>query len=305
MTITSYPFDNQDVTETQFSAFFKELQDSGVVGEVGGSGFLLSTDGSGLDVQVSPGMGIVRGHVVNSDASVTKVLAAADATNPRRDRVVLRLDPVANAITIEVLTGVPAASPVVPACTFTETGIFEVSLGEVYVPAAALNVATSNLSDNRTFIGQRVGQWTTATRPTSPRKARLGLNADTGKWEFWNGTVWTDLVTIPPVETLAGYRETRTTTGSSGTVTLDLDLYNVFDITPTAAITLALSNASASDTFTPLTIRFNNSTHAVTWPAGTKFASGEAPALSGVTWVSGVVDTAGVLTVGASWKDVA
>lgn len=104
---------------------------------------------------------------------------------------------------------------------------------------------------------------------------------------------------------LAGYRETVTAPGDSGTVTLDLSVANVFDITPTGAITIALTNASAAGTFTPVTIRVNNSTYAITWPAGTQFPAGTAPELSGETWLSGVVDASGVLHVGVAWKAVA
>lgn len=97
--------------------------------------------------------------------------------------------------------------------------------------------------------------------------------------------------------TVTGYREGRTVTGTSGTITLDLATANAFSITPTAAVTLALANASTTSTFTPVTLRIGSSAFAVTWPAGTRFAGGTAPTLSGVTYVSGVVGPDGVLEV--------
>lgn len=199
MTITSYPFENQDVNESQFSRLFKELQDSGIAGEVGDNTFAVSADGSGLDVQIAPGFAILRGHAVSSDAIESRTLAAAHASLDRIDRVILRLDPVANAITIEVKQGTPAATPVAPTLTYTETGVFELSLAEVRVVAATLNIGNQNVSDNRTYMGQRIGNWTTATRPSDKRRSRLGYNSTTSSWEFWDGTAW---VTLAPKKTI-------------------------------------------------------------------------------------------------------
>lgn len=211
MAITSYPFDNQDVSESQYSALFRELQDSGIVGDSSSTAFKLTTDASGLDVQVAAGMAIVRGHAIISDAPITVTPDAAHATLPRIDRVVLRLDPVANGISVELKAGTPAASPLAPGLTYTDTGIFEVALGEVRVEAAALNVLTSNITDQRTWVGQRIGLWKSATRPGSPRKARLGFNEDTGSWEYWNGAAWGPIhvtapttITVPHTFTLSG-----------------------------------------------------------------------------------------------------
>jgi hypothetical protein len=209
VTITSYPFELQDVSESQFSRFFRELQDSGVVGEVGNGGFTVSSDGSGLDVQIDLGFGIVRGHAIDSDAVESRTLATADGTNPRIDLVVLRLDPVANGITIEVVTGSPATTPVAPNLTQTETGIYEIALAQVRVAAGSLNIAAGDITDRRIYLGQRVGNWTTATRPSGPQRARLGYNSNTLSWEFWNGTTWEPLAgkktaRIPHTFTISG-----------------------------------------------------------------------------------------------------
>jgi hypothetical protein len=201
VTITSYPFENQDTSETDFSRLFKELQDSGVAGDVGSDAFKVTSDGSGMDVQINPGFAMLRGHAIHSSAVETKTLAAADGLYPRIDRVILRLDPVANAITIEVLQGDPAETPTAQSLTYTETGVFELSLAEVTVPAGSLNVAQSAINDNRTFMGMRLGNWKTSTRPTgTARRGRLGFNSDTATWEFWNGTGWANMVVAKAVD---------------------------------------------------------------------------------------------------------
>jgi hypothetical protein len=192
VTITSYPFELQDVTETQFSEMFKELQDSGVVGDIDGNDLRITSDGSGLDVQVGAGFAFVRGHVMKSDATETRTLATAEAS-PRIDRIVLRLDPVGNAITIEILKGTAGTNPTAPALTQTTTGIYEISLAQVLVPADALNISNAEITDERPMAGGRAGVWQTTTRPASPNKGRLGFNSTRAAWEFWSGTAWLDV----------------------------------------------------------------------------------------------------------------
>jgi hypothetical protein len=198
MALTSFPFENQDTTEAQFSRLFRELQDDGVAGDHGDTAFAVTADGSGLDVQIAPGFAFVRGHVVQSTASETLVLASAN-TSPRIDRVVLRLDPAANTITLAVKTGTPSSTPEAPPLTLTDTGNYEVLLAEVNVPASALNISNTNIVDRRNYAGQRTGVWTTASRPLVglTKKGKLGFNRDTGLWEYFDGVTFKDLMPPP------------------------------------------------------------------------------------------------------------
>jgi hypothetical protein len=163
MTQTSFPFENIDTTETQYSQMFRNLQD-GVNGTYGGTELEVSA-GTGLAVDVDPGAAMVRGHYYISDAVESLSLATADATNPRLDVVVLRLDPTANSIVVAVKTGTPAGSPVAPALVQTDAGIYEFALANVLVPATA--GVPSTITDRRLFMGTRVSLWSTDTRPTS------------------------------------------------------------------------------------------------------------------------------------------
>lgn len=190
MTITSYPFDNQTTTETQYSNLFRELQDSGVADSPTGTGFKVGV-GSGLTVNVQAGFAVVRGHAINSTA-IEPVTVGAAAASERIDRIILRLDPTANAITITVKAGTPGAG--VPALTQTDTGIFELSLALVSVKPGASNILAADILDERAFMGTRNRAWATATRPASPRTGQLGYNTSTQVWEFWNGAAWANLV---------------------------------------------------------------------------------------------------------------
>ncbi|ATI18725.1 minor tail protein [Streptomyces phage Daudau] len=204
MSISSYPFDGQAVSEGQYSYLFRELAShSGVADPVGlgGTSFYTYGDSSGMNVKVSPGFAIVRGHAVQSTATETITIAAASAST-RYDRIALRLDPTANSITIAVVQGTSGGS--VPALTQTDTGIYEFPLATVTVPVGAATISAGNVQGEREFLGNSVGAWTTATRPKSPRQGRLGFNNSTKTWEFWDGTKWSDLAPTITWTTIEG-----------------------------------------------------------------------------------------------------
>jgi hypothetical protein len=218
--ITAYPFDNQDTTEIQYSDLFRELQDSGIADAISSSSFKVSGDTGGMNAFVQPGFAILRGHAVSS-TSIESVTIQPAGSAQRIDRVVLRLDPVANSIALVVLQGMPNSTA--PSLTQTDTGIYEISLGLVTVGANVSSIAADKVKDDRQFVGSRVGVWTSDTRPSSARRSRLGLNITTGKWEFYTGTGWTDLIpaTVDNSTRWNGYSLTVSTTTPSGTPTTD------------------------------------------------------------------------------------
>lgn len=192
MAITSFPFDGQDTTENQFSVLFRELQTSGVAGSVTGSDFKVSA-ATGMSVQVQPGLAILRGHAVESTAVET--LAIPNSTGGTiTHRLVLRLDTTANSIVLALSSSAPGAA--VPALTQSLTGIFEISLAVIAVPANSVNVTDAMIVDYREFVGQTVGAWSTSRRPTSPRVGRTGWNTNLGYLETWNGSVWASSMPI-------------------------------------------------------------------------------------------------------------
>ncbi|WJN63040.1 minor tail protein [Streptomyces phage phiScoe3] len=200
MAQTSYPFDAQSVSETQYSQFFRELQDTGVVGSSDSTSLKVTSAGTNLTLNVAIGSAIVRGHFYNNDAVATVTIAAADTT-ARTDRVVLRLDPAANSIVLAVIKGTAGGG--VPSLNQTDTGIYEVVLANVAVGANVTAISAASVTDQRRFVSTRLGSWSTALRPTTPRVGRMGFNSDTGSWEFWNGTAWVDLVQSMDWSTIA------------------------------------------------------------------------------------------------------
>ncbi|MFI0985017.1 tail fiber domain-containing protein [Streptomyces exfoliatus] len=201
MAITSYPFDAQAITETQFSQMFREFQDSGVVASYEASGFLVSA-GTAMAVNVQPGLAFLRGHMVQSTATEPVTIPAA-STQVRVDRVILRLDPAVNSIVLAVKQGT-AGSTTPPALTQADTGIYEMALAQITVNANVTSITSGDITSTRSITGNRIGSWATVTRPASPRKGQLGYNNNTSSWEFWNGSAWTPLLSSVDWGTLSG-----------------------------------------------------------------------------------------------------
>ena len=182
MAQSSFPFEGIDTTETQFSQWARHFN-NGVNDEPTGTALEVSA-GTGLAVDVEAGQAMVRGHYYVSTATESLALATADATNDRIDLVVLKLDPVANSIVLNVKTGTPAGSPSAPTPVQTDAGVYEQPLAEVLVPATAGVPGT--ITDRREFMGTRLGSWSTAGRPTPAGRVLFGFNTDTERIEFYN-----------------------------------------------------------------------------------------------------------------------
>jgi hypothetical protein len=215
MAQSSYPFDGLNTTETDYSYLFRELQDTGVVGT--GTELLVTADASGLNVKVAAGQAIVRGHMYRSSAIETLTIPGG-GSQPRIDRIVLRLDPTANSITLAIVPGQGAASPTPPALTQSDTGIYELLLADVAVPANAVTIQSTGVTDQRRRTGQRVGYWAKSSlRPIGARKREMGFNEETGRWEWHTGNnVWADLFSW---STIPGKPTTSTLDGRVITVT--------------------------------------------------------------------------------------
>ena len=193
MAQTSFPFDagtGATVTEAQYSQLFRRLQSSGVHGSTSGTELKPFGDSSGMQVKVPAGFAIVRGHAYNSSATETLTIAAANATNPRHDLVVLRLDPTANSVVLAVVTGTAATSPADPTVAQTEDATFELVIARVTVAANATTISAGAVADLRQFTGTQFGRWATDSRPSSPRLGDAGYNSTLQVPEYWNGSAW-------------------------------------------------------------------------------------------------------------------
>ncbi|HEY3004521.1 MAG TPA: hypothetical protein VGJ44_19395 [Kribbellaceae bacterium] len=105
------------------------------------------TAGTGLQVLQAAGNAMVKGFFYNNDASKAFTVPGNTSGNSRIDRIVLRLDRSGNTVTSQYLQGTPAGSPVAPALTQAEGGVWEIPFAQFTV----VNNATvpSNIVDER------------------------------------------------------------------------------------------------------------------------------------------------------------
>ena len=104
--------------------------------------------GTGMQVQVRPGVGFINGRIFTSDATESLTIETAAATLARIDRVVLRLNLVDRLIDLAVLKGEPASAPKAPDLT-RNSEVYELCLADVYVGSAVATLAQSNITDTR------------------------------------------------------------------------------------------------------------------------------------------------------------
>ena len=129
---------------------------------------------------------------------------------------------------------------------------------------------------------------------SDPEDGNVIYNTDVQRLETYDGSEWRQYLqeadgdaryTLQVGGTIRGYVEPSDDPGASGTVTLDLSAHNVYDITPTGTIDFAFSGLPSAGDSASATIIVRNDSHAITWPAGTRFPDGEAPELDGETWL--------------------
>lgn len=197
MAQNSFPFENNDTTETQYSQLFSELQDTGVAGDTFDNAGIVVSVGTGMELTVSAGFAIVRGFAYENTTSLTLTADAATA-QPRIDTVILRLDPGANSIVAAIKKGTAAASPSAPALTQIAGAVWEMPLADILIPASATALDPANLTDRRAFLGSRVGHWRTISRPANPDHGTFGFNLTTGKFEWYNSSTnaWSSSIPI-------------------------------------------------------------------------------------------------------------
>jgi len=187
----SFPFENIDTTESQFSEWATNFQETGVQGSPTGTELGITVTGSDLNLTIAAGQAFIRGHYyINTSDLVLAVTSAG--VNTRIDIVVVELDPEANTIVTKIVSGeAVAADPVAPTLTQSATGIYQLPIATLTIPNSTVVITAGMLLDTRTFMGNRVGIWTTATRPANPTAYQtLGYNTTIEAHESWNGTAW-------------------------------------------------------------------------------------------------------------------
>lgn len=214
---TYFPFDSgqgANTTENQWGLMAQNWLATGVLkGKL--NELSVYADSTGMQAKVKTGQAWVQGYFYQSDAEVVLPITTADPTNPRIDRVIVRVDWTANTIQLAVLQGVPAVSPSAPALTQNST-IWEISLAQVRVNATVTTIAAVNVTDERTFSQNADANqtpwlsltlqngWLGPVAPYTPpqyRKDNFGNVRLMGRLSNGTATAGTVIATLP-----AGYR---------------------------------------------------------------------------------------------------
>jgi hypothetical protein len=152
----SYFFDSVDhdriYTAADFARVFGAI--AGRDGVIYGYGDELAVSpGSGMNVTVGTGAAFVQGRMLEVySAAETLSIATAHATNPRIDRVVIRVDlsTAQRRAYLAIKDGTPAATPAAPLLQQDAT-IWEMSLAQVRVAAGATGIVAGDITDEREY----------------------------------------------------------------------------------------------------------------------------------------------------------
>lgn len=157
MTITHGFFASNDVenpttyTQVQYARERALTIMNGIHDGIGSNFTVSASDPTAMSVVVGSGAVHAQGYWMESDAETTLQIAAADENYPRIDRVVIRVDIVANLeVSFAVLTGIASSSPTVPELTQT-SAIYEIPLAQVSVAAGVTSVTAAAITDERDY----------------------------------------------------------------------------------------------------------------------------------------------------------
>ena len=155
MAQSSWPFENIDTSETQFSQWARNIGEGVKTGSL--NELEVFADSTGMQVKVRSGQAMVRGHYYQNTAEVILTVTAADLSNPRIDTVLIELDPSANTIVLKVVAGTPATSPTPTALVQSDSGVYQFKLAEVLVATGAITIIAGAVTDGRTYLGAFTG----------------------------------------------------------------------------------------------------------------------------------------------------
>jgi hypothetical protein len=198
----AYPKVGQSTNDAEYRELFDMIVGTGARDE---GSFKPSGDSSGMKVNVAGGFGAIQGVAWKCSDESVPIAQAPQSGQSRIDTIVANVDYTQSPIVqLEVLTGVATAgTPAAPSLALAGTVVARWPIGDVLVKGGAVTITAADVTDRRTFVGRRIGWWTTATRPPAPRKREMGYNETSGTFEIWDGVIWKDfrsMLNLPIVQ---------------------------------------------------------------------------------------------------------
>jgi hypothetical protein len=137
--------------------FLNRAMGTGIVSSPGSSlnTWSVTADGSARSVVVATGAAVVQGIPFWNAAARTVLITANASGNPRIDTIVLEVVPQGEAtegkVTLKVVDGTPAGSPVAPTLT-QSTALWQFPLADVAVANGAATISQGNITDRRDYV---------------------------------------------------------------------------------------------------------------------------------------------------------
>jgi hypothetical protein len=227
----------------------------GIIATTGiiGSSSLAVTENSptGMSVLIASGWGAIVGTTQSNmgvyqfynDASAIATIATANPSNPRIDRVCITVSDayysgLLNEVSINVVTGTAAASPVAPA-----TPANSISLATIAVAAGATSILTANITDTRVNVTTNlpVGDITEVQGST-------GITVTSGTGPIPVVAIDSTVATLTGTQNLSNKtliapeeRNTVSATAATGTINFDLLTQGVLYYTTNASANFTLN----------------------------------------------------------------
>ena len=130
------------------SRYFENIMSSGIFKRITDC-FKVSA-ANGMTLTVAPGAGLINCRWFRTETPESVTIPTANAVLPRFDVVVARLDmsDAVRAITLQVVSGTAASTPIAPEPVRT-ADVYDLVLALVYVPAGASEITSANITDVR------------------------------------------------------------------------------------------------------------------------------------------------------------
>lgn len=143
------PIFDRAETSDLFALLFANLISDGVLA-LPSSCFRVRAAGNGLNLELDPGFGMVKGHFCFDDEVNRLTIGAAPKKYSRIDRVVMRCNYLERTVEILIKTGTEAAAPVPPELIRPAAGdYFELCLANIRLSAGQKLITQSSITDTR------------------------------------------------------------------------------------------------------------------------------------------------------------
>lgn len=213
-----------------------------------------------MAVSVAAGHALINGtetanqglYIAYNDAATTVAITTANPSQPRIDRVVVRVQDsfysgATNAVSFAVIAGTPAGSPVPPAAPANS-----LTLALVLVGAGVTSISNANITDSR-VTAQFSEHEFTAQATAANTLVVNGIASQTGKAIKVNDSTGTQKFAVAVDGTLTFQDGTTQTTAAAGGVTT-VSGGNGITVTGTTSVSVAINTSVTADLTTAQTL---------------------------------------------------